>query len=116
MAVDSISKPADTPCVHLCDKACSIYQFRPDDCRAFECVWLQTQATTAPWPKRLRPDKCGVMFVPTTDPNTMAAHGPRVRLEMPPLDSRVKSWLASGLRIISVDGMKRTLIHWTRRH
>jgi hypothetical protein len=113
MAVESLNKPRCVTCKHL-DGGCSIYEHRPQDCREFECIWLQTQATTAPWPKRLRPDRCGTMFTPTADPNTMAAHGSPLSLQAAPLRGRVKQWLGNGLTIINVHGDKRTLLQWKK--
>lgn len=40
--VDPLNKPRNTWCEH-CDigKGCRIYEDRPDECRSFECLWLQ---------------------------------------------------------------------------
>lgn len=113
MAVVELDKPRCVSCKHL-DKGCGIYATRPQSCREFECIWLQTQKTSAPWPKRLRPDRCGVMFTPTVDPNVMAAHGARSSLDVKPLRERVKQWLGNGLTIICVDGAHRTLLQWRK--
>jgi hypothetical protein len=115
MAVEELQKkPCDT-CIHVSGSKCSIYQFRPKSCREFECIWLQTQKTTSPWPKRMRPDRCGVMFTPTLDPNVMAAHGPEHLLIGSYLWNRVQQWLANGLTIINVHGDKRKLLQWKQR-
>ena len=43
---------------------CSIYDIRPKCCH-FECVWKQDKYLT----DEFRPDKCGVMFEISSDPN-----------------------------------------------
>jgi hypothetical protein len=36
-----LGKPPGKRCSHQCSEGCDIYPSRPDDCRAFECLWLQ---------------------------------------------------------------------------
>lgn len=115
MQVPHLNKPACVTCTHVVEGGCGIYNTRPKECADFECIWLQTQKTPQPWPKRLRPDRCGVMFTPTVDPLTMAAHGDPVHLTTKPLAPRVKVWLSNGLKIVSVFGEKRKLLHWIKR-
>jgi len=55
--VPLLNKPAGTPCEHLCDTGCSIYEERFAPCRKFECAWLKSNANVA-----LRPNNCGVIF------------------------------------------------------
>lgn len=52
------SKPHGTPCRHLVQIGCGIYEERPPVCRRFQCGWIQAPH----WPDELRPDRCGVMF------------------------------------------------------
>ena len=114
MEVTEIRKPRCKACGYLDGKGCGIYESRPQSCREFECIWLQSQKRDEPWPKRMRPDKCGIMFVPTTDPNTMTAHGPRALLTGSFLHPRVKIWLSNGLRIISADGDNIAMLRWKK--
>ena len=41
-----------------CDKGCTIYNIRPQECRQYECMWLQMDEVA----EELRPDKLGVIF------------------------------------------------------
>jgi hypothetical protein len=41
---------------------CGIYDSRPESCRIYECVWLQTQRLDKPIPLALRPDKSRVLI------------------------------------------------------
>ena len=52
------SKPHGTPCQHLIQIGCGIYEERPPVCRRFQCGWIQAPNL----PEALRPDRCGVMF------------------------------------------------------
>ena len=54
----AFSKPHGSPCLHLVQIGCRIYDERPPVCRRFECGWLQAPNL----PDALRPDRCGVLF------------------------------------------------------
>jgi len=56
------SKPAHTPCMHLCAKGCSVYFDRPTACKSYKCMWLQSQGTNREMPAEMRPDRSGVIF------------------------------------------------------
>lgn len=74
LAVEEIDKPA----CHWCKAVkwsrqggrCGVYPERPDACRTFQCVWLQSQERTPAngfplgqvLPPELRPDRCHVVF------------------------------------------------------
>ena len=73
-AIPEIKKPLGEWCQH-CDigKGCKIYEQRPPICRAFECLWLQSQKHPgAEFEPALRPDHCKVVFSATTDENIIA--------------------------------------------
>lgn len=75
-AIPEFAKPAGPWCKH-CDvgKGCKIYDSRPERCVGFECLWLasQKQNVTAALPPELRPDKCKVVFAPSTNEQIMTA-------------------------------------------
>lgn len=56
-SVEELNKPKDTPCNLCTNKGCSIYSFRPNTCRIFECFWLKTPEV----PDHYRPDKLGLL-------------------------------------------------------
>lgn len=75
--IPQVQKPAGVWCQH-CDigKGCKIYEARPQPCVEFECLWLLSQKREDPnehLPASLRPDRCKVVFAPSTDENVMAA-------------------------------------------
>jgi hypothetical protein len=54
-----LDKPSGTPCRHLCEQGCGIYESRPDVCRNYLCAW-RSHAWFGSRPQ-YRPDKLGVM-------------------------------------------------------
>jgi len=72
--VEEINKPG----CHWCKEvrwthrggSCGVYSERPDACRTFECIWLQSQVRTPAngyprgqvLPPALRPDRCHIVF------------------------------------------------------
>jgi hypothetical protein len=70
------NKTAGTWCQH-CDigVGCKVYEVRPKVCADFECLWLQSQKRggASRLAAELRPDRCKVVFAPSTNPRVMAA-------------------------------------------
>jgi len=79
LAVHELHKPANTPCKHLCETGCSIYEKRPVTCFAWFCLWRWSPYyDTLPddkkkireikslidlqIPDNMRPDQCGIML------------------------------------------------------
>ncbi len=61
-AIPELNKPAWTDCVHLGAlpngmRGCTIYETRPEPCRAFVCAWKQGYGSRGD-----RPDQLGVML------------------------------------------------------
>lgn len=56
-AVVELNKPLNTPCQHLCDRGCGIYESRPNSCREYDCAWLQGHLSD-----KHRPDRSGIVF------------------------------------------------------
>ena len=75
--VPEVKSKAGDWCQHCnIGKGCNIYDARPKTCRDFECLWLMSQSRTDPrevLPPELRPDRCKVVFSPSTNENIMAA-------------------------------------------
>lgn len=57
-----LNKGINTPCIH-CDKGCLIQDTKPDECRDFNCAYIQSGATN----EKLRPDNCGIVFEKVSD-------------------------------------------------
>ena len=60
--VKELNKEAGETCKH-CDKGCTIYGKHPQECKDFECAYLESGTTNV----SLRPDNCDVMFFRKTD-------------------------------------------------
>ena len=75
-AIPTLDKPAGPWCQH-CDvgKGCKIYEARPVLCSDFKCLWLQSRDRdpVEHLPDELRPDRCKVVFSPTTNERIMSA-------------------------------------------
>ena len=61
--IRELDKPANVWCRH-CDigAGCTIYDTRPESCKVYECIWLQTQRGAKPLALDLRPDKSRVIM------------------------------------------------------
>jgi hypothetical protein len=75
MAVEELAKPGGSWCPH-CDKSsgCTVYAERPQSCRDFECVWLQSQSKPDPMPADARPDRCKVVLDVAQHGKALIAH------------------------------------------
>jgi uncharacterized protein len=75
--IPEINKPAGKWCEHCAiSKGCTIYEDRPSMCVEFECLWLLSQRRMDPHEQlgpELRPDRCKVVFSPSTNDQIMAA-------------------------------------------
>ena len=76
-AIPEIKKAAGVWCKSCTvGVGCQIYEQRPKPCVEFECLYLQARTRDDirdHLPDELRPDRCKVVFHPTTDPEVMAA-------------------------------------------
>src|SRR5262249_47734976 len=59
VGVVSLAKPAGCRCAHEGAGCCTIYPDRPDECRAYRCLWLDGWGDDAD-----RPDRSGVLLHP----------------------------------------------------
>ena len=81
--IPELAKPAGKWCEH-CEigRGCTIYNERPAVCQEFECLWLLSQQRDDPrehLAPELRPDRCKVVFSPSTNDRIMAASSCRCR-------------------------------------
>lgn len=90
-AIPEFNKPAGKWCEHCAiGKGCKIYATRPPRCVEYECFWLQSQTQgKPPLGPELRPDRCKVVFAPSTNDHIMSA------LTMP---GRPDAWQAKVVR------------------
>ena len=65
-----LRKQSGTPCQHLAEKGCRIYQTRPQVCRAFLSSWRLLPELDASW----RPDLSGVMLLRLSEKEIASAY------------------------------------------
>jgi hypothetical protein len=57
--IDDLQKPAGKWCTQCAiGKGCKIYDARPEQCRAFECLWLQDESMPPSW----KPETSKIVF------------------------------------------------------
>jgi hypothetical protein len=112
------AKPIHQMC-YLCNEGtgCTIYATRPQVCREFKCLWLESQAwPDQEFPLELRPDQCGVMIAGTTDPRILSAWVPKDDPDLWRRDDQIEqliSKLAIGVGAVSIstdDDCVKTLV------
>jgi|SRR6185369_4431181 len=78
MRIDELDKPAGSWCEHCNPRqGCGIYEQRPQGCRDFECVWLQSQLRRhgeAALPAEARPDRSRVVLNVAGDSSRLVFH------------------------------------------
>ena len=75
MEIRELNKPGNTWCSHCkIGVGCGIYDTRPESCRVYECVWLQTQRGNKPLSLDLRPDRLRVVIGTTNHGDDIVLH------------------------------------------
>ena len=105
--IPELSKPAGKWCEH-CEigRGCQIYDSRPSVCKQFECFWLLSQEREDPRERleaELRPDKCKVVFSPSTNDHIMAATtmpGSPMAWQHPGVLTLIKRFTKGGMRVV----------------
>lgn len=88
LKIRELNKPGNIWCQHCkIGEGCGIYETRPESCRVYECIWLQTQKMARPIPFDLRPDKSRVVIGTTN-------HGEDIVLYVSP--DRPEAWKQGG--------------------
>lgn len=120
LAIESLGKPAGVRCTHLGKhgEGCTIYDTRPSECSAFECVWLQALTREGEnerarlMPRTTRPDRCHVLLT-AAPPGGLARIVMHVNPKHPQAHlvgdiGRFRSMLERhGIRIVTVIGERR---------
>lgn len=100
MGVNEIEKPPHRWCSHFSKRGgCAIYETRPGACRAFNCLWLLTEALGQEW----RPDRAGFVLhtelsgqrlIVETEPSRPNAW------RKAPFEAAIRAWASSGLEVM----------------
>ena len=71
--IEEIQKPAGLKCPACAKKrGCNVYQSRPQQCRDYECFWLQDKNSVLP--EFLNPDQCGFFVDIANDYSRIVLH------------------------------------------
>jgi len=113
IGVHELAKPERVWCIH-CDRSrgCRIYEDRPESCRTFACLWLQSGRRPAnqKLPDALRPDRCRAVLTPGDDGRGMIVH-----VDAGFSDAHRKGALRDHLQLAVAQGV-RVIVSVGRRH
>lgn len=120
-AVEAVGKAFGVPCQHLGKTlfgvGCTIYDERPDACRHYVCLWLDSQRreNVESMPESMRPDvvKCVLGWPWGVDRETLFVYpypGHEDAWRKPPVSTKLRTILAKGGKIVVVTGEKRIAI------
>ncbi len=76
MGIKAIDKPKNKTCSNcIAGVGCSIYSDRPQECKSFRCIWLQTQelGPARRMTEAMRPDKSKIILHTTPDEKGIVA-------------------------------------------
>lgn len=91
-------------------KGCNIYEKRPEECSAFECVWLSGKKEFAAGkidtdpPDEMKPENCGVVIAGSTDERVIGVFTDKHKADAWRTNKTVYHWLCgmaiAGFRIV----------------
>lgn len=98
MGVEALAKPAGRWCVHFRrGRGCGVYEDRPGDCRAFNCLWLLTEALGPDW----KPSTAG--FVMHSDQGRLIVECDAARphdWRREPYQAQLRRWAVAGQEVL----------------
>lgn len=120
--VKPVDKAFGEPCKHLgrtlVGPGCTIYETRPDVCRNYVCLWLDSQRRTdvPSLPEALRPNVCKVVmgWPWGVEKETLFVYpypGYENNWRIPPVSNHLRMILARGGKIVVVTGKTRIAIN-----
>ena len=115
-------EPTPSPCGQWCSHAkpgrspgaCTIYETRPQSCRAFECLWLLSQSRPDDaMPPELRPDQAKAVLTAVPGETTLLVHPDPAYPEAwrrGALAALVRNFLEGGGKVIVVHKASRQVL------
>jgi len=101
--IKAFEKPAGVWCAHAAaGKGCAIYASRPDECRAFYCLWMQDASFGPEW----KPEKAKfVTYIQQNGVNIQVAVDPSFpnAWMREPYYARIKQWAREGAAGVATD-------------
>lgn len=119
--VKDVPKAFGEPCKHIGNTlfgvGCQIYEERPDACKRYVCLYLDSQRRSEipSMPESMRPNVCRVVlgWPWGTDRETLFVYpypGYETAWQKPPIGPYLRDVLAKGAKIVVVTGDKRIAI------
>lgn len=95
------TKPEFVRCEFAC-KGCAIYEQRPQPCRDYECLWLQSQARAPAerMPNQMRPDRSGVILEGNSKGTIVATCATPAAWKREPMRSKLLNWRGRGATVL----------------
>ncbi|MCC6315206.1 MAG: hypothetical protein IT337_14475 [Thermomicrobiales bacterium] len=97
LGIGALGKPTGSWCPHCAPPAgCGIYESRPQECRDFACLWLESEALGEEW----RPSRSKIVLY-LVDGERLVAHvdvGSPAAWRSEPYYGQLKSWARQGMR------------------
>lgn len=120
--IKPLDKAFGEPCKHLgrtlLGQGCTIYEERPDVCRRYVCLWLDSQrrVDVPSLPEALRPNVCKVVmgWPWGVERETMFVYpypGYENNWRIPPVSTHLRMILTKGGKIVVVTGDRRIAIN-----
>lgn len=112
MAIEQLAKPASAWCPHCKPgRGCRIYPDRPDECRAFNCLWLVNDRLAEHW----RPSKSRlVLTTPEDGIEVRCDPGFSDAWRKEPFGGEIQQWAVSGetrdVTVVIVVGRRMILV------
>jgi hypothetical protein len=78
-------------------------------------MWLTSQATNSPWPKSMRPDKAGGLFIGSNVPDTLAVRLDPTRFANEKLMKYINNFVLSGVTVVIIKGDKQKVYRGIER-
>ena len=108
LSVNELDKPVNKWCSHAKKGGgCTIYGDHPQECKVFNCLWLQGALT-----KKERPDKIHAVLSITNDGKNLVIHEdtPYRGSGAIALKDKIRDLLKDGQKVIIVDGDSRRML------
>lgn len=105
--VEAVGLKQGDRCQHSTGHRCLIYQTRPDQCREFQCAWLQGAV-----PKPFKPNRVGAVLAGVNQADGTQVLNVHVKVGDRP-NATFMRWLlacSNSMQIVIVQGDRRTLL------
>jgi hypothetical protein len=103
-AIAELQKKPGEWCKHChIGVGCTVYEIRPDACQEFECLYLMSQSRAHPMSESLRPDRCKIVFSPSTNEGVlsgMTMPGAPLAWQKPEVRSLIAKLVKANFRIV----------------